>query len=409
MGKTHLWLGLMSGLVVFILGITGCIYVFEEEIKSLVYTNKLTVTSPHNVSPKLLSENFKSAQRALGPDKPITYIHLPNEKSKSQLFWARGSYEEPIDNWSYSGSMYDFIAYVNPYTSNVLKVENRFLEFFEVNRKLHTSLLLRPDIGHKVVGTATLIFVIMLITGLILWWPRNRGARKQRVWFRWKSITKWKRKNYDLHNILGFYSMFLAIFIALTGLVWSFKWFENSVRWVANGGQTIERERVRTVSDPGLVSSSHPLDMIYSTITTNYSEAEKYYIIPPKDSLGVFISSVIFKDRTRIVTLLFDQYNGKQLLSYRWNDYTNGDKLRALNYDIHVGAIGGIVGKTIAFFVSLFSASLPVTGFMIWYGRRKKKKNKCSARTSNCVATKKSAQAKPMPVHPKVKIPSSID
>lgn len=55
-------------------------------------------------------------------------------------------------------------------------------------------------------------------------------------------------------------------------------------------------------------------------------------------------------------------------------DKTNGEKIWAYNYDIHTGAVWGIVGKTIAFFLSLFAASLPVTGTIIWWNRRKKKK-----------------------------------
>jgi uncharacterized iron-regulated membrane protein len=73
----------------------------------------------------------------------------------------------------------------------------------------------------------------------------------------------------------------------------------------------------------------------------------------------------------------FDQYTLQELpvehIYGRFKNATTADKLLRMNYDIHVGAILGLPGKMLAFFTSLIVASLPVTGFMIWWGRRKKK------------------------------------
>ena len=217
----------------------------------------------------------------------------------------------------------------------------------------------------------------MLITGLVLWWPKNKKAFKVNTWFRWKETTKWRRKNYDLHNIVGFYSMFLVIFIALTGLMWTFSWFSDGVVWIANGGQTIERERVKVESTMAPPSFAHPVDIMYNHLRTNHKAAKSYYIGLPQDSLGTIASYVSYEDRTKNISLQFDQYSGELLhTGDKWEDKTNGEKVWAYNYDIHTGTIGGLVGKTIAFFLSLFAASLPVTGFMIWWGRRNKVRKK---------------------------------
>ncbi|MEM0941440.1 MAG: PepSY-associated TM helix domain-containing protein [Bacteroidota bacterium] len=104
---------------------------------------------------------------------------------------------------------------MNLYTSEVLEIKDVTSDFFQTIFAINWSLFLKEDIGQTIVGFATLLFVIMLITSLVLWWPQNKKAFKVNTWFRWKSDTKWKRKNYDLHNIVGFYSMFLVIFIAL--------------------------------------------------------------------------------------------------------------------------------------------------------------------------------------------------
>jgi uncharacterized iron-regulated membrane protein len=69
----------------------------------------------------------------------------------------------------------------------------------------------------------------MLISGIILWWPKNKKARKQRFWFQWKNIKSWRRKNYDLHSILGFYASFFALILTLTGLFYAFFFVQASL------------------------------------------------------------------------------------------------------------------------------------------------------------------------------------
>ncbi|MEM0940805.1 MAG: PepSY-associated TM helix domain-containing protein [Bacteroidota bacterium] len=114
--------------------------------------------------------------------------------------------------------------------------------------------------------------------------------------------------------------------------------------------------------------------MVYAHLQTNNPQAEIYCLNLPQDSLGTISSFVGYEDRTQSVFLQFDQYSVAWLRTGgKWEDKTNGEKVWAYNYDIHTGAIGDLVGKTIAFFLSLFSASLPVTGVIIWYGISKKK------------------------------------
>ncbi len=76
--------------------------------------------------------------------------------------------------------------------------------------------------------------------------------------------------------------------------------------------------------------------------------------------------------------MLFDQYSGKNLKVTTYKDKNNGEKFRFINYDLHVGSILGFPGKVLAFFASLVAASLPLTGFLIWWGRNKKKKKTSS-------------------------------
>lgn len=179
-----------------------------------MYHDKLFVIAKDK-KPKPLSENLKMAQAAFGISMPVQGINFNAQNNNSYAFYHIARNRDSKDLWYWDEWEHDLWAYVDPYSSEVLKVEDKTFEFFRFVLALHWSLLLREDIGQLIVGTATLIFILILVTGLVLWWPQNKKAFKIRTCFRWKPATRWKRKNYDLHNILGFYSMF----IALTGLV----------------------------------------------------------------------------------------------------------------------------------------------------------------------------------------------
>ncbi|MDD7886946.1 PepSY domain-containing protein [Flavivirga sp. 57AJ16] len=378
--KIHLWLGLSSGIIVFILGVTGCLYVFEEELRPLVYADHYKVKErASGVIP--ISELLTKAQDALGKSNPINSISISNKKDRSYIF--RSFIDKPVKNkvWYWEGIENRKDAFVNPYSGEILKIKKSEFEFFRVVMWLHWSLLLTTPIGQPIVGIATIIFVISLITGLILWWPKNKSAAKQRFWFRWKSTTKWKRKNYDLHNILGFYSMFLVLIIALTGLVWAFDWFDNSVQWVANGGETIERTKLNIESSSSTYAINKPLDFVYQQTLKKHPKAKRYFISIPKDSTTTQTVFVKYPSRFNDIILHFDQYTGKLLKTISWKDKNNGEKINFINYDIHIGSILGLPGKILAFCLSLITASLPITGFLIWWGRKKKKKG--GAKKSN--------------------------
>ena len=368
-GKIHLWLGMVSGIIVFILGITGCIYAFVEEIKPLVYAEKYFVTSSENT--KLpLSQLLKTAQDNYGANKPVSAIEIFNSKERSLRFRA---YKESNDPgiWYWDRKEYYESIFINPYSGKILAFENSEFEFFRIILFLHWSLLLSNEIGQPIVGIATIIFIISLVTGLILWKPKNKKAARQRYWFRWKSTTKWRRKNYDFHNILGFYSLAFSLLIGLTGLVWAFSWFDDSVQWLANAGKTYSRP-TPVFSDTLNNKSDLPIDRIFSRVSLKHPDAEAYYVYFPVSKQGVVNVLIQNQEVYKSVTEQYDQYTGMLLKTHSFTDQSRGEKLRDLNYDIHTGGILGLPGKILAFFASLIAASLPISGFLIWSGRQKK-------------------------------------
>jgi len=369
-GKIHLWLGLTSGLVVFIVAITGCIFVFQKEIADLYYRKTFFVAPQQTTLP--ISKLRVVAQEALGPSQPLNNITTYRDPAHAWEFMA---YKMNDTALTYFGAVEYFRSvFINPYTGEVTGTRNYETDFFSVVKYLHWSLLLNTPYGQPIVGWATLIFVVMLVTGLILWWPKkwNKANRKSRL--RVKTDARIKRLIYDLHNVLGFYIFLPVLLIALTGMVWALAWF-RAVVYVTASGNTKAPVTAVVASKPSVVSGN-PLDIAYQAAVAKYPRAERFNMTPAAGKEGT-IYMLAYSDKETYYdyeALQFDQYNGKLLHSEKSSTKNGGERLIGMNYDIHVGAIGGMAGKIIAFLASLVAASLPVTGFCIWWGRGRKVK-----------------------------------
>lgn len=368
-GTLHLWLGLASGIVIIVLGLTGAIYVFTDEIKPLVYQDRLFI-QPEN-KPKLpLSQLLAKAQQAVGEKRPVTRVEISSEPDRTYIFRALKVDKEGFSHWDYY--KYYQRAYVNPYNGKVVKLEDSKNEFFTILLGLHMRMLFGEKIGHAVVSYSVLAFVLILISGLVLWWPAkwNKSGRNKSFKIKWNA--KWKRVNYDLHNVLGFYACVILFVCAVTGLVWAFDWFEKGVKTVADGGKLVEVPAV--FSDTTQNKDVQAVDRVLAALQADQPNAYGYLInFPARGKLPMNASTYLTaSNRYDRIQGQYDQFTGAKLRSRSFGELTNGEKAYALNFDLHVGAWAGLPSKILTFFAGLICASLPVTGFVIWWGRRKK-------------------------------------
>ncbi|WP_317170147.1 PepSY-associated TM helix domain-containing protein [Rhodocytophaga rosea] len=227
-----------------------------------------------------------------------------------------------------------------------------------------------------------------------------RGAAKQRFTIKWNA--RWRRTNYDLHNVLGFYMTWVVIFIALTGLVWGFQWFAKGTYWVASGGKQWQ-EYSEPLSDTNFtaVNTTIPVaDRIWNKMQAEHADAETIEIHFLEHSSSSILAAMNVDASTywKMDYRFFDQYTLQELsVDHQWGRFAEAsaaDKLMRLNYDIHVGAIMGLAGKFLAFFASLMATSLPISGFCIWWGRRNKKSTNVRVPSISLQKTKATSKTK---------------
>ncbi len=371
-GKIHLWLGLSSGLVVFIVAITGCIYAFQSEIQDL--TQSYRFVEPTDSPVLTPTQIWAKADEAL-PNKHLHAILYPTKDKAAQAIYF--SFEEE----------YYYFVYVNPYTGNVLKVKDEYADFFRLVLDGHFYLWLPPEIGQPLVASFTLVFLVMVISGFILWWPKKKQNLKQSLKVRWNA--RWRRKNYDLHQVMGFYVMIFALVFAITGLVWGFIWFRDSVYFLSSGGEDfVEYYTPASDSTETYAGEVAVLDAVWMKMRAEYPNADWIEVHPPEFE-GAAIAANANPDESTYWKMdyrYFDQNTLEELsvdhIYNRFPEASIADKIMRINYDVHVGSIAGLPGKILAFCLSAIIASLPVTGTLIWWGRRKKAKKKQKSSTT---------------------------
>lgn len=386
-GKLHLWFGLLIGSIVFFISITGALYVFKDEIEGVQRKEYIYHNEPdYQNKEKLTIKTLERLVEQQAPEKyPIHWVNIPIDHALSYQFYY---YERNEHAWNYFDEYPVYkLAYVNPYSGKVLQVYDEKNGFFNIVKMLHWSFLLNSDWGKWVTGIPVLIFVFMLISGIILWWPKNKAARKQRFWFKWKNIKNWKRKNYDMHNIIGFYTSFFALIFSITGLFYAFFFIQAIIYVVFSGGNTQypDFSHIKTTA-PEELRTETTLDKIAKTVEELYPDAYMFALDLGHEHIDdhehpnfeVYVRHLSYSYHKNS-NLIFDENSGELLHTRNPEDKDFGEKMINANYDIHVGSIFGLPTKIIAFIVSLLCASLPVTGFMIWYGRNKKKKVKSLA------------------------------
>lgn len=358
----HKWLGLTSGLVVFIVSITGCIFCFHDEIKDLTRDYRKVEVQD---KPYVLASTLQLKAKKLYPEATTDMV----------IFYGK---DRPAIVYSSIKEVPHYIFF-NPYSGDFLHTENLEEDFFVIVEDLHMHLWLPPEIGKQIVGIATIIFVLMVLSGIVLWWPKKKRDLKNRIKIKWDA--KWRRVNYDWHNVTGFYISIIAIIIAITGLTFSYEWMHKTMYVVGNLGKDYPEDHFKPAIDTTLTANANnPMDVALAEAFKAKPQDEMFFVwyLGKKDAIitGSYPEALGFHHQSN---LLFHPITGTLLNKSFYEDKSAGMQLQEMNYGLHTGQFFGLTGKIIAFIASLLAAALPVTGFIIFWGRRNKKKPKSKA------------------------------
>ncbi|AFM06127.1 putative iron-regulated membrane protein [Bernardetia litoralis DSM 6794] len=377
MAVLHLWLGLLSSIIIFIVCLSGSIYAFKTQIENFVDSDIVYIKSEEKGAKISVDTILNNFENQFGGATNITVF---KETDKSILVSSFSKENKGVS------------AYYNPVSGQLLGTKNKnSIAFFDFILEVH-RFLLAGDIGKFVNGVAVLIFIFLLFSGFIIWLPKKINQLKKSLKINFNA--KFHRINYDLHRVLGFYSILLLFFISITGLYVSFHWVKNAVI-IGLGGDSI------VISDTNIAlkkSLSNSFDVLFDDLS-----AKENMIIKQESDLQTLLlktDSILKYDGTKVIQLASEnsksinitKINNDNLLHFYVPDkiefsidgkvriqelFTNlplHEQFKLIAKPLHTGEIMGFPTITIYFLISLIGCSLPITGFIIWYKTLKKLK-----------------------------------
>ena len=377
--KIHLWLSVPLGLVITVVCLSGAVLVFEGEITRALHPELYRVAVPANVRPLRPSQLADRIRGQMPDSLHLVSLQLSARSDEPCMAAFRETGRKQLS--------------VDPYTGNV----NGWTEspaFFGTVRKLHRWLLDPPpskgekSVGKAIVGVSTLALVLILVSGLILWIPRSRKALRNRLKV---SYSDGRRFWHDCHVSLGFYATLLLLVMALTGLTWSFGWYRTAAYALFGGtpqtavaqeptarkadsggrnerGRSGERTAGREHGGPQAETEARPFDYaVWDEVLgqlTAHCTACKTIVLTQTEAQVARQSAM-----RRIDRVTFDPRNGRLAEITRYEETPRQQRLRGWFYAFHTGTWGGIWTKILYFLAALTGASLPLTGYWLWWRR----------------------------------------
>lgn len=370
--KIHLWLSVPLGLVIVIICFSGAMLVFEQEITEVAQRDMVYV---EKVGDKALpvSEIATKVASILPDSIRVTGVVISSDPERS----CKVNISKPKKAF----------VYVDQYTGEI-KGKNERLGFFKVMFRLHRWLMdSKPEDGgiywgKMIVGVSTLVFVIILITGFVIWIPKSRKALKNRLAV---CATKgWKRLWYDLHVAGGFYALLLLLAMALTGLTWSFSWYRTGFYrtfGIEIPSKSVPLAEVKSESDKrgkgghGERKEKNDPFASWTVALDNVMKTESDYSRITVSDGRVSVSRDTFGNQRAVDTYRFDKRTGEITEKQPYADADAATKMRGWIYSVHVGNWGGMLTRILTFLAALLGASLPLTGYYLWIRRLYRKRN----------------------------------
>jgi uncharacterized iron-regulated membrane protein len=358
----HLWLGLSSGIIVFIVSLTGVLFIFCDDIIDGLAYDSLYVQEVKEQ--KLTPEEILKAFKQQHPDRKASYF-VTYRDPKRTIKIASSTKERDLQ-----------FSWVDPYTGKVLSSGGAY-DVFYVIAHIHSGEMPFGETGHLIVEIAVWIFLIELITGIILWWPKKWTKTTRQQSFTIKTKASFKRLNYDLHNVPGFYSLLPALMITITGLIVVNKTVNNATQKVLGGTpeaySTLFDIKPKYDANKKFAPLTAVIDQLFAT---DPSFQQVRMSIALKDSItsyyAIAAEEIGLKGIQNGRVFAINRYTGKEMKLPA--SLTKGLKIDDMTMNLHIGFWAGWYGKFFNFIVGIVCAALPFTGFIIWWGRLNKKK-----------------------------------
>jgi uncharacterized iron-regulated membrane protein len=372
--RWHFYAGLFVLPFVFTLALSGTAFLFKPQIERWEEHAFRALPTDHAVQPL---QQVRAALAAFPRAQFHSYRLPANPGDAAMIHLALPD----------SAAMRD--VFVSP-QGQVLGSFDTDWRIVEVARRIHSQLLL-GERGSTVVELAACWAIVMLITGLYLWWPRGRGAAGV-IWPRRRSLLR------DLHAVTGFWISILALVLLLTGLPWTgvwgnafravraeMGWVKGPPQWNAGGHATSSHD-----ADHGAMHAGHdhaamhagtaaadslaPLNIVVAKAAAEPLAFPAMVLAPDAALFGAtspdWLATSLTQNRPRGMSITYARLSGEEVSRESFAARHPIDRVIGYGQAWHEGALFGALNQAIGLFTAAALVTLALTGFLMWRRRR---------------------------------------
>ncbi|TRX01443.1 PepSY-associated TM helix domain-containing protein [Candidatus Methylobacter oryzae] len=379
----HLYLGLIVGAILAVVGLTGCILVFYQEMQEVLNPELAVVSAPPENRQQVrgLDDIVAAAESAKPRGSRFFKVYYPRKPDVAYklLYYVR---DESLAN---NGDGY--YIFVDPYKAQVQGIQlwhpkdrywGRPLVSFIM--QLHWCLLLGKQVGGTLNCVMAALSIISLLTGLIVWWPLT-GKFKQALTFKRNGSAV--RFNFDLHKTFGFYSAIVLLPVLFSGV---YMVLPERVNVLIKLFSPVSRPHAYSAVPAGIHSKPQegrqPVTIaeVEAIVQKHYPAGKLWMLNGPKNREDVY--TVMKHDVIELSRFIgyrdiaVDQYSGEIINVFDRGTGNAGDIFTDWQWPLHNGHAFGWTGRMLVFLSGLACPLLYVTGLVRWQQKRKAKKLK---------------------------------
>ncbi|MDQ8953798.1 sulfite reductase flavoprotein subunit alpha [Acinetobacter rudis] len=374
--QIHWFLGITAGLILSIIGVTGAIYSYDQQILQWMNPQSYTVkVESHNkLSPEQIYLHFQQKQ----PEMQINSINIEQAANASSSI-----------NIVKEGARRGKTIYINPYNAEILP-EIKGQEFFQFIQRLHRYLTL-GDVGKQITGASTLILIFFVLSGIYLRWPKKHSLRQ---WLALKPQLKGRNFIWDLHAVVGTWMVVFYLIMAMTGLFWSYDWWRSGMYNVLNVTPPSQLKSDNNNKEKGKkdfkkITPEQTATALATTWTGFNTQIQQPYssvtFTLPKKADGLL--EISFVDATP----QHERARNKANFNYELNQLNNvelyqdkklNEKIMSSMLPVHRGSFFGSIVQFMFMIAALLMPLFFITGLMLYLKRRKQKKQVLSAKNA---------------------------
>ncbi|GAA4390893.1 PepSY-associated TM helix domain-containing protein [Hymenobacter koreensis] len=345
----HSWLGLGTGLLLLVISLSGVALVFEPELDHALNPTLLRVPAPP-VGGKASLDNVMAAARQRFPQPAYLRLRrLPEEPTQA----VEVSVDQPDHRWT--------LAYFDPYTARYLGQRDARAHVFGWLLGVHYSLWGGKS-GELVAGVLGVLLVLSVLTGVVVYRKHLLPVLLFRPKLNWKN---WRTAASGLHRVIGVWSLVFNLLMAGSGV-----WMLRAVFWP----ETYQPETVKALLAQPIVPVS--LDSLAATAARALPGFQLQGLALPKTAADTVVSAYGKLPNATLLgnfsqTIELHARTGHVLKADDIRRASVGEKLELTAFTLHFGQFGGVLVKVLWAVLGLSPALLSLTGFMLWWRRKR--------------------------------------